>query len=192
MREGDSGRGRRVFAVLDLTIHSVERVLRFIGACMMLAVMVIVAGDVFARYFFNAPFSWSYDLISIYLMVGIFFFFLSDTFRYHGHVAVDIVQNRLGRRARHASQFVAGAVSCVVFGLALWVGVGRAWSSYVVGEALAGAIAWPMWVALSFVPLGISLLFLRLVLATLGHAVSFALERDFAPLPPLAGTEEAP
>jgi len=97
----------------------VDTVLRGLGAGMMLMIMATVAADVFSRYVLNAPFAWSYDLISVYLMPGIFFFFLSDTFRQHGHVAVDIVQHRMSAACRHASLAVAYASALVLFVLIL-------------------------------------------------------------------------
>ena len=54
-------------------IEVVERFAIRLALVMLFAVMMIVAADVFMRYVFNAPFSWAYDLISLYLMAGAFF-----------------------------------------------------------------------------------------------------------------------
>ena len=183
-----AGRGPKKLQGL---LTNVDSVLRVFGSWMMISIMVIVSADVFARYLFSSPFSWSYDLISVYLMPGVFFLFLSDTFQQNGHVAVDIVQHRMRPIWRHGSLAISYACAVVVFGLILWVSVDRAWQSFSVGEVLAGGIAWPVWVAAAFVPVGVGMLLVRLLLGVVGHSLSVLAGRSVVPLPPLSGSEEA-
>ncbi|MCC6194831.1 MAG: TRAP transporter small permease [Burkholderiales bacterium] len=173
------------------TLGRIDAALSLVGAAMMILIMAIVAADVFSRYAFNAPFAWSYDLISVYLMPGIFFFFLSDTFRENGHVAVDIAQQRMPPLWRHAALLVVCACALVVFALVLWASAARAWHAFAANEVLAGGIAWPIWIAAGFVPVGAGMLVVRLLLATIGHALSVLTRRTVIALPPLSGQEEA-
>ena len=52
------------------TLGAIEKIASTIAAVFMFAIMIIVFGDVIMRYAFNRPFSWAYDLISLYLMAG--------------------------------------------------------------------------------------------------------------------------
>lgn len=172
-------------------LKRIDAALSLVGAAMMILIMAIVAADVLSRYAFNAPFAWSYDLISVYLMPGIFFFFLSDTFRENGHVAVDIAQQRMPPLWRHAALLIVYACALVIFALVMWASAARAWHAFAANEVLAGGIAWPIWIAAAFVPLGVGMLVVRLMLATIGHALSVMKRRNVIPLPPLSGQEEA-
>ena len=61
-------------------LGTIEKIASTIAAVFMFAIMIIVFGDVIMRYAFNKPFSWAYDLISLYLMAGVFFLVLSEAY----------------------------------------------------------------------------------------------------------------
>ena len=52
-------------------------------------------------------------------------------------------------------------------------------------------VQWAVTIAAAFVPLGVGMLVVRLMLATIGHALSVMKRRNVIPLPPLSGQEEA-
>src|SRR3546814_11906080 len=105
--------------------------------------MLIVVTDVALRYFFNSPLSWSYELISLYLMVGLFFFSLSDALRTNSHVSVDLLQNCMSPRVRHAAEMIGYACVIVVFAAIVYVFIQRTSVSYIGAAVFAGSIAWP-------------------------------------------------
>ena len=173
-----------------------ERALRVIetigvslAGVMMFLIMLVVVADVVLRYFFNAPLSWSYELISLYLMVGLFFFALSDTLAANAHVCVDILQLYLPKRLRHACEFIGYACVIPVFAGIFYMSVIRTWESYQGAEVLAGHIAWPTWLASVCVPLGVGVILLRMVLRLAGHGLSLLLKRSVVALPAVSGTE---
>ena len=63
----------------DRILRVMERVCSGLAAAMLLAIMLIATLDVAMRYFLNSPLGWSYDLISLYLMAGMFFLAMSST-----------------------------------------------------------------------------------------------------------------
>ncbi|MES6530794.1 TRAP transporter small permease subunit, partial [Cutibacterium acnes] len=71
-------------------LAAIERILTFIAVAFLFIIMVLVVADVFMRYVVNRPFSFTYDLIGLYLLAGVFFLTLSDGLREHAHVGVDI------------------------------------------------------------------------------------------------------
>ena len=141
-----------------------ERVFQGVAALMLFAIMLIVVVDVAMRYLFNAPLGWSYGLISLYLMVGLFYFSLSDTLHHDGHVRVDILQERFSPPMKSVADLACYSSAGIVVAAMLWMTVLRTWESFQGGDVLAGAIAWPTWIAYLPVPLGLGLMLLRIFL----------------------------
>jgi hypothetical protein len=50
-----------------------ERALTVIATIALFAIMALVVADVFMRYVLNSPFSFTYDLIGLYLLAAVFF-----------------------------------------------------------------------------------------------------------------------
>jgi TRAP-type C4-dicarboxylate transport system permease small subunit len=172
--------------VLDRSLRAlaaVEKVVSSIAAVFMFAIMIIVFGDVVMRYVFNRPFSWAYDLISLYLMAGIFFLILSEAYASHAHVSVDILQQKFPPAMIRLTEIVTCVVGIIVFSLIAWLGLLRAVDSFNSSDVMAGGIPWPMWPSIGLVPFGAGLITLRLVLHLVAHIVSLATGRDVIALP---------
>lgn len=162
-----------------------ERALTVIAAISLFAIMALVVADVFMRYVLNSPLSFTYDLIGLYLMAGVFFLTLSDTLRVHAHVGVDILLSRASPTGRRLSEIVTALTGLFVFILISKVGFERAFENYEQHDVLAGAIPWPTWISAALVPFGCGVLVLRLALQLAGNMLSLASGRDLFPLPPL-------
>ncbi|MDP1538119.1 MAG: TRAP transporter small permease [Burkholderiales bacterium] len=134
--------------------------------------MIIVFLDVGMRYFLNAPLGWSYDLISLYLMVALFFLALSVTQRDRHHVRVDILLGRVSPRARHAMELTGNLLTALVMFAILYQGSTKVWDSWQTQAVMAGPIPWPTWLTAIFVPIGTALLLLRLFFSVWALAVA--------------------
>jgi len=143
------------------------------SACLF-AIMVIVFADVAMRYLLNAPLAWSYDLISLYMMVAVFFLALSVTQRDHHHVRVDILLARCPPRVRHAMEIIGNALTAVVMFAIVVQGGAKAWGNWSSQAVVAGAIPWPTWLNAVLVPLGAGLLLLRLLVSMAARAAAIA------------------
>ena len=180
-----------VLARCDRVLRVIERAGVAIAGVLMFMIMLVVVTDVVMRYFFNSPLEWSYELISLYLMVGCFFFALSDTLAANAHVAVDILHLYMPERMRHAAEFVGYFLATPVFVAIFYMSVLNTWDAYQGGDVLAGHIPWPTWLASICVPIGVGVLVLRMAFRTVGHALSFIAKRSVIALPPVSGMEEA-
>lgn len=180
-----------VLRSLDRGLSTVEHAASLLAAASLFLIMWIVASDVAMRYLFNRPWGWSYDLISLYLVVGLFFLALSRTFAANGHISVDLLHHVLGPNARRCCEVVICLLSAGFFALVTQAGAERALESYAQGDVLAGAFAWPTWASVVFVPLGAGLLTLRLILSGICHVYSIATGRTVIPLPAIAGSAAA-
>ncbi|MCG6206956.1 TRAP transporter small permease [Rhodopseudomonas sp. HC1] len=171
-------------------LAAIERALTLIAVTFMFVIMVLVVADVFMRYALNRPFSFTYDLIGLYLMAGVFFLTLSDALREHVHVGVDILVPRFSPPGRRLAEIVTALTGLFVFALLCKVGFDRALDNFEQNDVLSGAIPWPTWISAALVPLGCGVLVLRLLLMLAGHAASLVTGRDLYPLPPLVGVGE--
>lgn len=176
---------------IDRAIGLVERAWILISALMLLAIMIASAVDVGMRYVFNAPIGALYDLISLYLMPGLFFFALADTLRSNEHVCVDLLHGRMSARQRHGALLIGYTLITVIFAFMAWAAFARMTESFRNGDVLAGSIAWPTWVASLSVTLGFVAIWLRVAFRFVGHALSVLTGRSVIALPPISGSQEA-
>ncbi len=172
-------------------VSGAEKIAGALAAVALFLIMAIAAGDVAMRYVFNKPFAFAYDFISLYLMVALFYLALSGAFAHNAHVAVDILHNFMSPTLRRICETLVCGVSAALFALIAAVGLQRAATAYAAGDAIAGAIDWPAWASVAFVPLGAGLLCLRLTLHFVGHLLSLFAPTPLIDLPPVSGSTEA-
>ncbi|MBD25169.1 MAG: hypothetical protein CMG46_09205 [Candidatus Marinimicrobia bacterium] len=149
------------------------------------AIMIIVTMDVVMRYVFNQPLEWAYDVISVYLMVSVFFFALSNTLHEHGHVSIDVILKYMPGWLRHGGEATGYAIATFSFSLVTLQAIDRMSESYRLEEMLASAYDWATWPAYLPVVLGTALLTGRSLYRTVGHIWSAFSNRPMVELPPL-------
>ena len=164
-------------------LKRVETLCSELSALMLAAMMVIIVLDVGCRYLLNSPLAWSFDIITLYLTVGLFFFALSDTLEDNGHVWVDVVLARLPARAQHICYAFGYAVSWLAFAAVGWMSVLRTVGSYERREVTAGIINLPVWVSSLFVTIGCLVLLGRLAYRTVGHGAAAVTGQPLIALP---------
>jgi TRAP-type C4-dicarboxylate transport system permease small subunit len=177
--------------MVERGLARVEAGLAVLASAIMVAIMLIVAADVGMRYIFNQPFGWSYDLVSLYLTLALFYFCLSRGFATHAHVGVDIVHYYVSPAVRRLFALVTCAVSAPLFALIAWICFKRACAAYVNDDVLAGAIQWPTWAMIALVPLGAGLMTIRLAVDGIAHLIALMGGPEIIPLPALARSDEA-
>ena len=123
-------------------ITRAESVLVTLSAIAVLAIMLIVVVDVTLRYLFNAPLSWSFDLISSYLMGVAFFLALSETLRRDHHVNVDILYQHYPLKVRRVCKMASWILTSGLFAVMTWLAARAAVGRFVNNDVVAGAIAW--------------------------------------------------
>ncbi len=149
-----------------------------------------IIADVALRYLFNAPLQWSYEVISSYLMPGLFFFAASHTLKAHAHVAVDIVHNYVGRRTRYVLEALVSALATPVFALCTVVSAQHTLDDIRTAATSTSGLALPTWTISLMLPIGFGLLTLRLAINAIGYIATLVTGREVTELPPISGTEE--
>lgn len=178
------------FGALRRAIDGLDNGLMALGCLMLFSLMCVVVADVSLRYLFNAPLQWSYQVISSYLMPGLFFLAVSHTLKANGHVAVDILHNYIGRKTRYGLELITSLTALPVFALCTVVSAQHTWKDFATAAVSTSGLAIPTWTVSVMLPLGFGMLTLRLALNALGYFATLASGREAAPLPPISGTEE--
>ena len=171
-------------------VDAIDNVLMVIGCLMLFALMFVVVGDVVLRYLFNAPLQWSYEVISSYLMPGLFFFAASHTLKAHAHVAVDIVHNYVSRRTRYVLEALISLLATPVFAFCTIVSAQHTLEDIATAATSTSGLALPTWTISLMLPIGFGLLTLRLSINAIGYIATLVSGREVTALPPISGTEE--
>jgi len=180
-----SGRAGAALALASAAWRMLERLCANIATLALFATMLLVALDVFMRYALNRPFSFTYDLIGMYLLAVVFFFTLSDALREHEHVSVDILVQHFPTAGKRLSELATSVTGLTVFCLIAWLGWIRMIDSYRASDVVVGAILWPTWLSIAPVPLGSGVMAVRLAMQFIGNLCSLIAGRDLYPLPPV-------
>ena len=83
-----------------MIINWTTRLSSYIAIIVLLSMMMLTTIDVICRYFFNASILGVYE-VTEFMMVCLVFFSLSFAQKLKGHVAVNILVDRLGNKPRH-------------------------------------------------------------------------------------------
>lgn len=166
-----------------------ERLLGAIGVACLLSVMGIVFCDVGARYLWNAPFPWSYELIGMYLMPAMFYFSLSDTLASDHHIAVDLLRARMPAPLVRVIEVAGCAASGILFFAIASLFFESSLLKFRSAEVVMGVVNWPSWPPDAIVALGSLVIALRLLGRAVGHAASLATGRHWIDLPATVGRD---
>ncbi len=169
---------------VSAALARVEHALMHVSALAMIAVMLVVVADVVMRYFFSHPLIFAYDLISMYLVVLVFFFALPGTLHLHGHIAIDFFQPWIPPRLRFAGEAIGYAAGTVVLALIAWKLGQRAWLAYLGGDVTATTIPWPIWLSEAPAAIGSALIALRCAYRCVGHVLSMIAGEAVVEVPP--------
>ncbi len=141
-----------------------------LAGLVMFAMVFCVTLDVVMRYSLNAPLSWSYELVSMYLLPAIVFLPVALVQRQGHHVNVDIVYLRMSpgrqRLASAVSLVCAGGVLAIIGSLA----AAKAWLSFAADEIVSGPIPWPVWIGPALLAAGAALFLIRCIAGLLAIA----------------------
>lgn len=169
---------------VSAALARLEHAMMHVSAVAILAVMLVVVADVVMRYFFSHPLIFAYDLISLYLVVLVFYFALPGTLHLHGHIAIDFFQPWMPARLRFAGEAIGYATGAVVLALIAWKLGERSWIAFVNKEVTATTIPWPIWLSELPAAIGSALIAVRCVYRCIGHVLSTIVGHAVVEIPP--------
>jgi C4-dicarboxylate transporter DctQ subunit len=173
---GDGSPGRRALVLAERLVGAVAVAGEIAAAAVTLVMTALVGYGVVLRYVWNRPQVWTDELVS-YLVVLMVMLAAAETLRRGEHITIDLVTERLGRRARRRVDVAGMAAVVAVSGLLVVSGWDMVAFSWTMGVRSTGYLALPEWLPQSAVPLGFALLaaaaanrLLRLLLGLEGPA----------------------
>ncbi len=179
-----------VYTGVKRVVDAIDTVLLGIGCLMLFALMLVVVADVTLRYLFNAPLTWSYEVITSYLMPGLFFMVAAHTLKANAHVCVDILHNYVGTKTRYVFEALSSTLAVPVFALATWVSAQNTWDDLQSAAVSSSGMELPTWSISLMLPVGFGMLTLRLALHAYGYIGTLVTGRPMKQLPAISGTEE--
>jgi len=131
----------------------VERVCRAICEVTILAMMVMIGTELATRALFNFSYQVNTELGG-YALLGITFLSMSVGEARHSYHRVQLVDARLGPRARAVLRLVFNALSWVVVLILTWQFMRLEIQSWNTGEIASTSLLTPLWIPRVLLPLG--------------------------------------
>ena len=105
-----------------------ERLVEWLMALALAIMVVLVFGNVVLRYAFNSGLAWAEEVARL-MFVWLIFLGAILALRHHAHIGVEMLQQRLPRKAR----LVCAVVSHLFMLYALWLFLQGSWNQTVIG-----------------------------------------------------------
>jgi TRAP-type mannitol/chloroaromatic compound transport system permease small subunit len=152
-------------------VETAVRLFGWIAAWSCVALVLLVAGDVIARYLFRIGAVWLQEL-QWHLISPIALFGMSYALLCGEQVRVDILFDRYPPALRRAVEIAGGLALVLIAGYAMWLALPWVQQSWLRNEASPNPDGLPWrWALKALIPLG----FLLLALQGLAHALRHAL-----------------
>lgn len=152
--------------------------LAMLGLVLAALMMVHVTLDVILSLFMAEPLPGTVDYVSYYYMVGLVFLPLAYVEIGNEHIQVDLIHGLVGPRLRTVFDMLGLALSAVFFGVLAWQSWFDALEKYQIGEQSIGLVAVTVWPGRFFLPVGMGLMVLVLVVKLIRRPFTDA---DMAP-----------
>lgn len=157
-----------IVAFADRLLRPVEVAAATLGGAMMVTAMLLTTMDALMRYAFNSPLNFNYFVTENYLLVGLVCLPMAWGFRRGDFIRISFLTFMLPKAAGNILLrlgLVASALFCADLA---WLG-GRNWYEvYSSGKVEIEVINFPWHLSWIWVPIGLGLLTLRLLLTALG------------------------
>ncbi|MCW0234196.1 MAG: TRAP transporter small permease subunit [Ferrovibrio sp.] len=149
-----------VIAGFTGAVTAINRAAFYLAISLVYLIVPVMLIDVVARYVFNAPTVWGMELAT--LLFGPYFL-LAGPYVLHlkGHVAMDILRQRLKLRADRMVELVNLPIIIAFCAILLWFSVPAAVDSWNYGETSFSAWNPPIWWTKAAVPLSLVLMLLQ-------------------------------
>lgn len=165
---------------IDRGVRVAEVACAVFAGAVLLCAMLLVAADALLRYVFEKPLTFQFNLTEKYLLVALICLALPWGFRTGGYIRIMGVSGILPVAA---SRFLirVGLLASAAYCAALAFLAGReTLDAYLKGKAVLGVIDWPVYLSWIWIPMGLGLLSLRLLLNTFGPDADLDPDRSHA------------
>ena len=148
---------------MERLLRRLEQIFMAMAVICMVMVMLIVAYDAIARYAFNSPLPWAFEILTNFILIALTYFAISSTFQHGDHIGVDLFYNLMGKRARAWCDLTSAVLALALFAMVVYGTWGTTLKFADRGAVDLGYLSLPAWLSYLPVPLGAGLLVLRLL-----------------------------
>lgn len=161
---------RKLFDRLEIVCHG-------IGLAAIFIMMITITVDTMGRYFLNSPITGSFELVQNYLLVAAVFLSVSYTYKIDSHIKIELFTRFIPEKVRAVLFIITGALAIVLFSVITYENWLKTWEALIRNETLVGVVAWPTFLSYVWIPLGMGLLTLRILLMII-ESISFLFKKD--------------
>ncbi len=164
MSPGHSGFSLPILKRMGRALDQLTKVAYHISGVALAGILILIINEVFRRYFFNAPTTWSGDANQWFFALATMLA-LPEITRVNGNVAITILLERLPYGKRVLWGRVLALVSCFACFLAVYISGTEVVRQYSMGITTNWVYPIPKWWVSAAIPIGFllsSLQFLRL------------------------------
>jgi TRAP-type C4-dicarboxylate transport system permease small subunit len=136
----------------------------FLAGLCLAAIMLVVTFDAVSRYVFNAPLSWAYDLITLYLLTAATFFIASSVFKTGGHITIDFLTQFMSANVLRTCTVLCELALLPVLVIMLYTTGSHAIETVIDGRFTQGVFPWPIWPTPALVSFGVALMLVRVII----------------------------
>lgn len=134
-------------SALDLLIDA----LALVASALLCALVALILVDVAARYLRWFSLAWGLEA-SEYMLYAITFLGAPWLLREQGHIAIELVVERLPARAQAAARRTADALGALVCALLVYFACRVLWRSYASGTMVHKSFVFPEWLVFAGMP----------------------------------------
>lgn len=142
----------------------VENLFAVLAQWALFVLLALVMFQVFTRYVMNDPFGEVVAITETYLMPMLVFFTIAALQRDDGHIRVDLLYVNLRGRRKQAIDLLVFILSAAFWVAVIWASASEVGFSFRLGYEVSKDLPAPLWTALVVVPLGGTLILIRLLL----------------------------
>lgn len=131
----------------------IDQKLAEIAGWVVIVMMVTISYDVAMRYIFGAPTTWSFE-INRYMLILVAFFGCAWALPAGGHVAVDILTEKMETRKKAALDIITSLMAIIYMLVFFYEAAFFTWEAWEGGVRSTEYLAWPLWPMRSFLAIG--------------------------------------
>jgi TRAP-type C4-dicarboxylate transport system permease small subunit len=149
---------------MEKWLVKIDRVSMVLAMVALFLMMCLTTVDAVWRYLFNSPITGAYEITEKYLMLVAIFLGMSYTYRGAAFIRVTILMDRLPNSVKIPINHLAQVFSIVYCSILLVGTFQYATRLYHYGTTLGSIFSLPQWIGAAFIPVGLFLLGLFLVI----------------------------
>lgn len=134
-------------------MSKIDEKLAEIAGWIVIVMMLTISYDVAMRYIFGAPTTWSFE-INRYMLILVAFFGCAWALPAGGHVAVDILTEKMETRKKAKLEIVTSIMALLYMLVFFYESVFFTWEAWEGGVRSTEYLAWPLWPMRSFLAIG--------------------------------------